>query len=314
MAAVDLTKAFDSVTHSSILKACVNFNLPVNIIKWIVSYLSNRCQRVLFNGVSSNFVFVNCGVPQGSVIGPILFSLVIDSLSPIHANTMFFKYADDLTVLHFMRSSSEDQLQDEIDGIEEWTTKHSLKINFSKTSVMDIVTKRSVNCRPVSLSGSSLDIVPYIKILGCYFSEDLKWNVFIDQTVKRASKRIYLILCLKRSNCPAYLLFRAYCVYIRPILLYAFPVVCNMSDYLRKKLCRVERRVLRIINDDNFREVTLFSAADRLCENLFKRVLLEPNHPLRSFFIPRSRISRNSCILKMPKTNTQRGKHIEEWV
>ena len=79
-----------------------------------------------------------------------------------------------------------------------------------------------------------------------------------------------------------------------------------MSEYLKKKLCRVERRVLRIISDSDFQEVTLFSAADRICENLFERVLLEYDHPLRSFFLPRVRISRNSCILKRPKTNTQR--------
>jgi len=306
VAAVDLTKAFDSVTHSSVLNACFNFNLPKNVIAWIKSYLSNRRQKVFLNGISSDYVSVNCGVPQGSVIGPILFSLVMDSLSPVHENTMFFKYADDLTVLHFMRCSSEDKLQDEIDGIVEWTTKHSLEINVTKTSIMNVITKKSVNCLPVYLSGNVLDPVSHLKILGCFFSEDLKWNVFVDQMVKRSSSRIYLILCLKRSNCPANLLFRAYCVYIRPILLYAFPVVCNMSEYLKKKLCRVERRVLRIINSEDFQEVTLFSAADRICENLFDRVQFESNHPLRSFFLPRARNSRNSCTLKRPKTNTQR--------
>ena len=80
-----------------------------------------------------------------------------------------------------------------------------------------------------------------------------------------------------------------------------------MSEYLKKKLCRVERRVLRIISDSDFQEVTLFSAADRICENLFERVLLEHDHPLSSFF-PKSRlrISRKSYILKRPKKNTQR--------
>ena len=71
-------------------------------------------------------------------------------------------------------------------------------------------------------------------------------------TYVRASRRIYLILCLKRSDCPANLLFRACCVYIRPILLYAFTAVCNMPEYLKKKLYRAERRVLRVINDREF--------------------------------------------------------------
>ena len=196
------------------MRACVSFNLPKNIIEWIMSYLSNRRQRVFLKGVSSNYLSMICGVPQGSVIGPILFSLVMDSLSPVHENTLLFKYADDLTILHFLRYSSEDKLQEEIDGIVEWTKERSLRINFAKTSIMDVITKKSVNCCPVSLSGNVLSPVPHVKILGCYFSADLKWNFFVDHLIKRASRRVYLILCLKKSGCPANLLFRAYCAYI----------------------------------------------------------------------------------------------------
>ena len=68
---------------------------------------------------------VNCGVAQGSVICPILFSLVMDSLPPVQENTFFYKYADDLTVLYFMPCSSNDKLQEEIDSIEEWTKNQS---------------------------------------------------------------------------------------------------------------------------------------------------------------------------------------------
>ena len=118
VAAVDLSKAFDSLTHRSVIDACIHFKLPKASVKWIMSYLSNRCQRVFLNGVTSPFVSVDRGVPQGSVIGPILFSMVIDSLVPVCKNSHFFKYADDLTVLHFIRNNAEDQLQIEMEQIE----------------------------------------------------------------------------------------------------------------------------------------------------------------------------------------------------
>ena len=240
------------------------------------------------------------------MIGPILFSMVMESLEPVSNNTIFIKYADDLTALHFIRTGLQDKPQAEVDSIESWSSRHNLKINLSKTCSMDIVTKKNLNCDPVFLSNSPLLDVKHVKILGCLFASDLKWNLFVESIVKRASQRIYLILCLKRSDCPPDLLFRAYCSYIRPILLYAFPVVCNMSQYLKEKLFRVEKRVLRIINHSDFTKVTLFSSGDKICENLFSRVVNEPLHPLREFFNPRSVSLRNKCCLKRPRAKTKR--------
>ena len=121
-----------------------------------------------------------------------------------------------------------------------------------------------------------LSSVSHVKILGCYFSDDLKWNAFVDSIVKRASKRIYLLLCLKRSNCSPDLLFRAYCVYIRPILLYAFPAVCNLSDYLKRKLGRVEKRVLRIISDSLSGRDIIFCSRPHMWEPFYQNFTWAP--------------------------------------
>ena len=91
VAAVDLSKAFDSLTHRSIIPACAKFHLAKDSVKWIVSYLSDRCQRVFLKGDASPFAMISCGVPQGSVIGPILFSMVMGSLSPVCENSNFLK-------------------------------------------------------------------------------------------------------------------------------------------------------------------------------------------------------------------------------
>ena len=95
-------------------------------------------------------------------------------------------------------------------------------------------------------------------------------------------------------------------MYIRPILLYAYPAVCNMSMYLKEKLIRVERRVLRIIGHQDYAKVTLFSVGDRICDTLFKKVVDEPLHPLRTFFNKKTISLRSNCVLRRPKTRTKR--------
>ena len=81
---------------------------------------------------------IGSGVPQGSVLGPVLFCLRLDGLSPICSNTMYIKYADDVSVLDFVRQSSEDCLQTELDHIVRWSSSMCLPINFSKFKVMNM--------------------------------------------------------------------------------------------------------------------------------------------------------------------------------
>ena len=171
---------------------------------------------------------------------------------------------------------------------------------------MNVVTKRSVLYRPVFLSGCLLEEVSQVKVLGCILSNDLKWNAFVNHIVKNASRRIYLILSLKRAGCPSKLLFTAYCAYVRSLLLSAYPVICNMPLYLKRKLIGVERRILRIIDDEDFNKIDLFSAGDQICKNLFSKVVCEPEHPLRFFYETKSVILRNGCLLRKPKSKTQR--------
>ena len=111
IATVDLLKTFDSVTHVSVINACTHFKLSKNVIRLIISYLSNRQQRVFVNGSFSSWTNVTSGVPQGSVVGPVLFCLVMNCLKPVCDSSIFIKYADDLTILHFIRSQADDCLQ-----------------------------------------------------------------------------------------------------------------------------------------------------------------------------------------------------------
>ena len=248
---------------------------------------------------------VTSGVPQGSVLGHILFCMAVSGFSSICGNSHCVMYADDLIVLHFVRNLAEDHLQVEWDNIVAWSTTNCLPINTSKSRVLDIVTKRSLTLSPVILvDGSPLKSVSSVTILGLTFSSNLKWNLHFDNIMKKVPKRIYLIYNLVKFGCPSDLLVRAYVSYIRSVILYSFPAFCNAADYLFKRFVALERRIVRIIKATPKNNIA--AAADSMCRRLF--VLIEGNnsHPLRKIFLERDLTPRNPLSLKPPFARTTR--------
>ena len=105
---IDFSKAFDNVLHYRIINSAVEFQLPMKIIEWLHSYLSHRFQCVRVHNTFSSRSKISSGVPQGSVLGPLLFCMAIDKFTCVSPNSMCLKYADDVTILHFIRSPSDD--------------------------------------------------------------------------------------------------------------------------------------------------------------------------------------------------------------
>jgi len=304
---VDFSKAFDKLPHDRIIEACLKFDLPRQAILWIESFLTNRKQRVRLGDGLSDWSFVTSGVPQGSVLGPILFCLVTDSLKPVCSNTKIIKYADDITFLHFLRHSGDDKLQSEWNNCIDWSARVKLPVNVDKCCVMDFQTKRSISLAPISINNDFLPSVKSLKLLGVTLTSDMKWNQHIDNILTKASKRVFILRNLRRAGCPSNLTTRAYCAFIRSIILYAFPCFCNASSYLLLKLERLEKRCFRIISSD-FQMRPLRDISNSICAKLFQEVLSCDAHPLRELFTPNedSRILRHSKTLKAPFAKTKR--------
>ena len=139
------------------------------------------------------------------------------------------------------------------------------------------------------------------------FSNDLRWNTHIDCIVKKASKRIFLIRNLRKSDCPTSIMFRAYTSFIRSVILYAYPSFCNIPAYLKSKLVRLEKRVFRIIaGDKDCPFPSVIDAGNILCENLFQKISSDTSHPLRRCFAPRSLRTRTSKTLQPLHSKTAR--------
>ena len=281
--------------------------MPTQAIQWLDSYLTNRRQRTKCNGSVSAWCSVPSGVPQGSVLGPLLFCISMSSLKAVCSNTRIIKYADDVTLLHFIRDSSEDCLQTEMDSVASWSVSVGLRLNLSKCSVTNFITKKSICCSSIfGPSGEEIPNKETVKILGVTFSHDLRWKYHCDNIVKKACKRIFVIRNLKRSGCDPSLLFHVYRALIRSVLLYAYPCFCNAAQHLHESLYKVERRLFRMIFNNSFYEDNIEQASMNLCRSLFRAILCTDSHPLRCLFLAREPTHRNPCVLRPPRSRTKR--------
>jgi hypothetical protein len=303
---VDLTKAFDRATKSVVVRALEKFNVSSTIIYWICNYLSDRYQSVRTNGIVSGWKKVKSGVPQGSVLGPILFAAIVDELKPVSTHSVLIKYADDLTILHRIRNVVDDHLQDEWNNIKQWCASVQLEPNPRKTKVLDIVTSKSMAAlKPITHEDTPIENVTSAKLLGIIISDDMKWNIQVNAACQQASRRIFSLVQLRGLGAPSRTLQNYYISMIRSILLYAFPAWCNLTIDLKNKLTAVEHRTKRMIT--NCTLPPLFTAADTMAQNLMKNIAKQHGHPLG--IIPKWENRRGKDVLTSHFASTTRYKN-----
>ena len=179
----DFKKAFDKVPHSILMSKLTNLNLDLHLVSWVASYLRNRSQYVIINGKSSNISEVVSGVPQGSVLGPLLFLIYINDID-LHQNEgSLLLYADDLLLYHPIQSPEDYlKLQGDIDQLQAWSERNVLLFNQSKCKYMTISRKFSPPLPNMflNISGRPLLKVDHYKYLGVWISHDLSWSKHIE--------------------------------------------------------------------------------------------------------------------------------------
>jgi len=192
---LDLSAAFDTVDHEILLeRMCQTFGIVDQAHSWFGSYLSGRTQSVRRGDVTSSSAAIDCGVPQGSVLGPILFLLYTADLQRIiqrHQLTPHL-YADDTQIYGSCRPTDADQLTARVascvDDVSRWMSANRLQLNVAKTELLWCSNSRGVNRLPVSpmsLGGHIVDASSSVRDLGIYLDADLSMRRHIDVVVSR---------------------------------------------------------------------------------------------------------------------------------
>ena len=236
----DLRKAFDTVPHYPLLCKLEELGVDRYLLRWICNYLSERKQQVVVDGAISDELSVISGVPQGSVLGPLLFLIYIDGVESVTlSDGTIVLYADDM-VLYRPIYSYEDYwlLQQDINAIATWIADNHLQFNTSKCKYMTISRKRAKELPPtINLNGIPLDRVTEFKYLGVLITADLSWTAHINMICTKARRLVGMLYRQFYQDADTTTLKQLYVSNIRPHLEYA----CQVWDpYLQKDIDMLE--------------------------------------------------------------------------
>ena len=232
----------------------------------------------------SEWIDVPCGVPQGTKLGPWLFILMINDLRPPRHER--WKYIDDTTVSEIIYKNVTSNIQDTVDRVQSWSVANKMQLNASKCKELVInFTKPKEEFPRLKILSGQIDIVNHARILGLTISNDLKWNLHITNIIKKANKRIYFIIQLKRAHVPDGDIINFYTTCVRPVMEFSSQVFhFSLPSYLSNALERVQKRVLSIIYPmityaDCLEKSGVKTLHDRrvdACEKLFNEIITTP--------------------------------------
>ena len=190
---LDLSKAFDCVNHNILLSKLAHYGIRSSSLDWVHSYLHGRTQCTIVDGCSSEWATIIAGVPQGSILGPLLFSLYVNDLPNVTVNSDISLYADDTetdTSAHDL-SQITNSLQKDLDAIDEWMSVNKLKLNPDKCKCMLIGSHQRVKDRSLilHLNGSVIENVNCVKYLGILIDNHLDWTTHTNGIVSKVSRR-----------------------------------------------------------------------------------------------------------------------------
>ena len=193
---LDLRKAFDTVNHDILINKLEYYGIRGNILNWLKSYLSNRTQYVHYNGYDSDKKTITHGVPQGSILGPLLFILYINDFSRSSDLLFSILFADDTSV--FIEGTNYDKVIDivnkELELINIWLRANKLTVNIKKTYYMMFHrTRIKYNHRDIIINGENVAYTKNTKFLGAIIDNKLTWSDHIIYIKNKISKSIGIL-------------------------------------------------------------------------------------------------------------------------
>ena len=245
----DLRKAFDTVDHCILLDKLHKYGIRGTPWNGFKSYLENRKQYVCYSDTLSATMPITHGVPQGSILGPLLFILYINDLANVSDNLFSIPFADDTIVLiegtniNTMIAT----LNCELAKLTEWLNANKLSINVSKSHyIVFHRSRRKINKGNILLDTTILSQVTYTKFLGVILDDKLKWTHYISYIKHKISKGMGIIQ-KARKVLKKKVLLRLYHSFVTPYLIYCLDIWGNASDIHLQPLITTHKTIVRII-------------------------------------------------------------------
>ena len=250
---IDFSRAFDTVSHSILIKKLALYGISGNVLKLLENYLTNRKQYVSYGGTDSELLDITCGVPQGSVLGPLLFILFINDIVNISPLANFVLFADDCNVFacHKNRSVLYDIGNDILDKIYEYCKANRLILNVEKCCFIDFSRNKKSDDEEyhmLFIGDKELKKTDSCKFLGVTITSDLNWDDQINHVCSKVSQACGSLYSLK-SLVPFKILKSVYNALVQPYLMYCVPIWG--SEHHRdsfNRIFKLQKKSIRIIS------------------------------------------------------------------
>ena len=198
---IDFSKAFDMVEHSILLKKLEHYGIRGVTLKWMESYLNDRKQYVSVNGSCSSVHNIKFGVPQGSILGPLLFIVYINDIPEISRFAKFILYADDANIILTDETVEgiNRQLSILVNNLVEWVRSNGLALNLKKTKYMIFSRSRGIELpSPLVISNTAIERKKEARFLGVIIDESLSWSAHIKTVLSKMSRYVGIMYKIKK--------------------------------------------------------------------------------------------------------------------
>ena len=248
---LDFAKAFDTVNHEILLHKLYHYGIRGSLHDWFKSYLSNRQQCVRVGEHVSEFATVRHGVPQGSILGPLLFLLYINDITQSTPKLQFLLFADDTSIFLAKNDlpSLEKTLNEELEHVSNWLKANKLSLNIKKSNILIFRHKnvKQTDKINIKMDGNNIDEKESAKYLGLYFDNKLTFKRHVDHLLAKLKKG-NAILAKLRYFVPKEGIRSVYFAHIQSHLNYGSVTWGSASKYHIDKIVSLQKKSIKIMN------------------------------------------------------------------